>query len=86
MVNKPNNKELHIIQNIKNKSKLLHRNYESVFETKLDWKSTCIMPRIVAIATTTRMFQYESLSNNSYLNKLLSILKKFHPPYVFFVH
>ena len=58
--------------NFKPKSQIY---FKSFFETTLDWKEICLVPRIVAVDTFTRMFQYE-IVNVFYLSEMLFFLKK----------
>ena len=44
--------------------------FESFFETALDWKEICLMPRMVTVDTFTRVFQYKIINNVLYLNKM----------------
>ena len=48
---------------------------ESFFDTTLDWKEICLMPRKVTVDTFTSMFQYQIITV-FYLNKMLFVYKK----------
>ena len=46
--------------------------YRNVFQnSNLDWKTICMLPRIVTKDTRLRVFQYKLLNNVLYLNKML---------------
>ena len=44
---------------------------EFLFETTLDWKEICLMPRKVTVDTFTKIFQYKINYNVLYLHKIL---------------
>ena len=52
---------------------------ESFFDTTLDWKEICLMPRKVTVDTFTSMFQYQIIAV-FYLNKMLFVYKKVTTP------
>jgi len=81
VINRLNSKELYSIQNFCNNSKTTSQKYfESLFQTTLDWKEICLLPRKVTIDTFTRSFQYKIINNVLYLNKMLFVFKKVISP------
>ena len=55
--------------------------YEKLLETtNLNWKEIYILPRKVYVDTNLRMFQYKSLNNILFLNKLLFKFEKAQSP------
>ena len=47
---------------------------------KPDWKSVCLLPRLVTLVTNLRMFQYKFLNNILCLNNMLFRFKKIDSP------
>jgi len=69
VINRLNSKELYSIQNYCCTSKSTSQIYfESLFQTTLNWKEICMIPRKAASDTFTRNFQYKILNNILYLN------------------
>ena len=81
IINKLNSRELYRLQNYCDDYKPTSQIYfESFFDTILDWKAICLMPRKVTVDTVTRIFQYKIINNILYLNKKLYIFKKVFSP------
>ena len=55
--------------------------YENVSQnSNLDWKTICMIPRIVTKDSRLRVFQYKLLNNVLYLNKMLFRFGKIDSP------
>ena len=81
-MNKLGSRELYQIQISKKYKKsisqLYYKEYFNNFD--FDWKSVYLLPRMVTVDTKLRVFQYETLNNILFVNKMLFKLRKVESP------